>query len=121
MIKSISKNVSELMNLMTQKDCKDLKELIISNPEAPLLVFVGEEACSGEYTYESAPDGFVCMQEITLYGDMWLDREDFENNLREDMSYDESYENLSEKDFDAEVAKIVAETAFVSAIVLYVG
>lgn len=56
-----------------------------------------------------------------MYGDMWLDKEDFENNLRDDMSCDESYENLSVKDFDAEVAKIVAETAFVSAIVLYVG
>lgn len=121
MIKAISRDIMELKELMTQKDCKDLKELIISNPDAPLLVFVGEEACSGEYAYESAPDGFACMQEITLYGDMWLNKEDFENNLRDDMSYDESYENLSVKDFDAEVAKIVAETAFVSAIVLYVG
>ena len=41
MIKIISKDVDELKDLMTQKDCKKLKELIISNPDAPLLIFVG--------------------------------------------------------------------------------
>lgn len=41
MIKIISKDVDELKDIMTQKDCKKLKELIISNPDAPLLIFVG--------------------------------------------------------------------------------
>lgn len=121
MIKSISKNVAELKDFMTQKDCKDLKELIISNPEAPLLIFAGEEAWSGEYSYESVDGGYATLRQITIYGDMWLDKDDFEEKIREDMADDEQYENLSDEEFDSEVAKIVAETAFVNAIVIYVG
>lgn len=121
MIKSISKDVAELKDFMTQKDCKELKELIISNPEAPLLIFVGEEAWSGEYSYESVDGGYASLKEITIYGDHWLDRDDFEDVLRDDMANDEQYENLSDEEFDAEVAKIVEETAFVKAIVIYVG
>lgn len=121
MIKSISKDVAELKDFMTQKDCKELKELIISNPEAPLLIFAGEEANSGEYGYESVDDGYADLKEITIYGDQWLDRDDFEDVLRDDIADDERYENLSDEEFDAEVAKIIAETAFVKAIVIYVG
>lgn len=121
MIKSISNNVAELKDFMTQKDCKDLKELIISNPEVPLLIFAGEEAWSGNYGYESVDCGYASLKEITLYGDQWLDRDDFKDVLRDDMAYDERFENLSDKEFDAEVAKIEAETAFIKAIVIYVG
>ena len=41
MIKTISKDKKELMDFMTQKDCTDLKKLIVENPEAPLLIFAG--------------------------------------------------------------------------------
>lgn len=121
MIKSISKDVKELMDFMTQKDCKDLKELIVLYPEAPLLVFAGEEANSSEYGYESVDCGYASLKEITIYGDQWLDRDDFKDVLRDDMVYDERLENLSDKEFNAEFEKIVAETAFVKAIVIYIG
>lgn len=121
MIKNISKDAAELMSFMTQKDCTDLKKLIVENPEAPLLIFAGEEAWSGEYGYESVDSGYASLTEITIYGDQWLDRDDFEDVLRDDMANDEQYENLSDEEFDAEVAKIIAETAFVKAIVIYVG
>lgn len=121
MIKTISKGKKELMDFMTQKDCIDLKKFIVENPEAPLLIFVGEEAYSGEYSYESVDGGYADLKEITLYGDQWLDKDDFEDVLRDDIANDEQYENLSDEEFDAEVAKIVEETAFVKAIVIYVG
>ena len=56
-----------------------------------------------------------------MYGDQWLSKDDFEEVLGDDMANDKQYENLSDEEFDAEVAKIVAETAFVKAIVIYVG
>ena len=121
MIKTISKDKEELMTLMTQKDCATLKKLIVENPEAPLLIFAGEYANCGEYQYESVPSGDAFLEEVTMYGDQWLNKDDFEDVLRDDMANDEQYENLSDEDFDAEVAKIVAETAFVKAIVIYVG
>lgn len=52
MKKLISHDVNGLMMVATQKDCKSLKEMILANPDAPLLIFVGDEANSGEYQYE---------------------------------------------------------------------
>lgn len=121
MIKSISKDVAELKYFMTQKDCKDLKELIISNPEAPLLIFAGEEAWTGDWYYNSVDAGYASLRLITLYGKEWLYEDDFEDVLRDDMADDERYENLSDEEFDKEFAKIKAETAFIKAIVIYVG
>ena len=121
MIKEITKSSAWLMTFMTQKDCATLKKLIVENPEAPLLIFAGENANCGEYQYESVPSGSAFLEEITMYGDQWLNKDDFEEVLRDDMANDEQYENLSDEEFDNEVAKIVAETAFVKAIVIYVG
>lgn len=121
MVKVICKDTNELENFMTQKDCKELKELIISNPEAPLLIFAGEEAWTGDWSYNSVDTGYASLQRITLYGEEWVDEDDFEDKLRDDMAYDERYENLSDEEFEKEFAKIVAETAFIGAIVIYVG
>ena len=121
MIKAITKSSAWLMTLMTQKDCATLKKLIVENPEAPLLIFAGEYANCGEYQYESVPSGDAFLEEVTMYGDQWLNKDDFEEVLRDDMANDEQHENLSEEELDNEVAKIVAETAFVKAIVVYVG
>lgn len=121
MLKAISKDLDDLMTLVTQEDCSELKKLIIENPQAPLLIFAGEEANSGVYGYESVAFGSASLKEITLYGEYWLDKEDYEENLRDDMSYDNKYENLSNEKFDEEVRKIMKETVFVKAIVVYVG
>lgn len=121
MIKEISNDCAELMLLMTQKDCTTLKKLIIENPEAPLLIFAGEYANTGVYRYESVPSGDAVLEEITMYGDQLLNKDDFEEVLGDDMANDKQYENLSDEQLDNEVAKIVAETAFVRAIVIYVG
>ena len=121
MIKKISKDVTELMDFMTQKDCVELKKLIIENPEAPLLVFAGEEANSGVYGYQSVDFCSVSLKELTLYGEYWLDKDDYEENIRDDMGFDDRYENLSDEEFDKEVKKVIEETAFIKAIVIYVG
>lgn len=63
MLKAISKDLDDLMVQMTQKDCTELKKLIIETPQAPLLIFAGEEAYSGQYGYESA-DMAVCKRPI---------------------------------------------------------
>lgn len=35
-------------------DTTELRNLILENPDLPLLIFAGEEAWNGEYSYESA-------------------------------------------------------------------
>lgn len=36
------------------KDTKLLRELIPENPELPLIIFCGEDSCSGECVYQQA-------------------------------------------------------------------
>lgn len=121
MIRTITNDLAWLMTLMTQKDCTTLKKLIVENPDAPLLIFAGEYAHGGVYRYESVPSCDAFLEEITMYGDQWLNKDDFEEVLGDDMANDKQYENLSDEELDDEIAKIVAKTAFVKVIVIYVG
>lgn len=121
MIKPNYIDITELKNLMTDKDCKELKELIINNPEAPLLIFCGEGAWTDECSYESQTDMYLKLEPVTLYNDMWLSKEDYEEKLRDDMADDPDYENLSDEEFDKAADKIVTEAAFVNTICIYVG
>lgn len=103
-------------------DITELRKLIIENPELPLLIFCGENSWHDDWGYEQATvNGKPCVEELTLYGDCWMDRDDYEERLRDDLCDDEEYAQMSDRGFDAAVDKIIAETEFVKAIVIYVG
>ena len=121
MKKLISHDVNDLMMFATQKDCKSLKEMILANPDAPLLIFVGDEANSGEYQYESCEAGLAVFKELTIYEDQWLDRDVYREQLEYDLADEEEYNPLSNDEFEAKIDEIVEETAFIRAIVIYVG
>lgn len=121
MKKLTSYDVSDLMMFATRKDCKRLKEMILTNPDAPLLIFVGDEANSGEYQYESCDARFVGIEELTLYDGQWLDRDDYGEQLEYELADEEEYNPLSNDEFEAKIDEIVEETAFIRAIVIYVG
>lgn len=114
-------DIEELKRLMTQKDCTELKKLIVENPELPLLIFVGEESNSGEYTYESVDGGYTCIKELTMCGEYWVEKEEYADKVKDEMCDDEQYATLSDSDFDAAAENIVNNTAFIKAIVIYVG
>lgn len=118
MLKPVSTDMNKLKACMSQASCESLKELIVNNPEAPLLIFVGEEAV--EYRYESTAVINVDLEELTLYTGIWMTKKDYEDALRLDMSYDERYDNLSSEEFDVEVAKIIDKTAFIKTITVYI-
>lgn len=102
-------------------DTTALRNLIMENPDLPLLIFCGEEAWGGEYGYEQADVNGAKVEELTLYKDCWLDRDDYEDGLASDLSNEEGYKYLSDEAYDAMVDKKVKETEFVKAIVIYVG
>lgn len=51
-----------------------LENLILENPDLPLLIFYGEESWHDEYPYEQAEVGSVGISELTLYNDRWMDK-----------------------------------------------
>ena len=108
-----------LKQICSLKDCKELKKLIIENPELPLLIFCGEESWNGEYAYAQADYNGARVEEVTLYNEYWLEKDDY----REQLSYDleDEYENLSNEEYTKMINRKVAETEFVKAIVVYVG
>lgn len=110
-----------LENECSLKDTTVLRNLILENPELPVLMFCGEEAWNGEYAYTQANASSGEIEEVTLYDDMWLNKDDYEDKLSDDLADDDEYKDLSDEDFLKIIDKKVEETEFVKAIVIWIG
>ena len=106
---------------MSLDDTKELKELIISNPDMPLLIFCGDECYSGDWCYEAADAHGISIKELTIYNDRYIEKEDFKDLLIDELAGLPEYEKLSDAEFEKMIDGIVAATEFVKAIVVYVG
>lgn len=100
-------------------DTTALRNIIIDNPELPLLVFCDEEAWSGKHGFSQADVSGVVVEKLTLYGDMWLDKDDYIEELEENFA--EEYEHLTDIEYQEVIDKKVEETEFIEAIVVWVG
>ena len=107
------------------KDTSNLRQLIIENPDLPLIIFCGEESWDGEHSYSSASASKGSIQELTLYENVydatWIDREDYAEKLADDLCDDEEYKDMTDEEYDKMIDQKVKETEFVKAIVIYVG
>ena len=107
------------------KDTSNLRQLILDNPDLPLIIFCGEESWDGEHSYSSASASKGSIQELTLYDDVydatWMDREDYAEKLADDLCDDEEYKDMTDEEYDKMIDQKVKETEFVRAIVIYVG
>ena len=107
------------------KDTSNLRQLILDNPDLPLIIFCGDESWDGEHAYSSASASKGSIQELTLYESVydavWMDREDYAEKLADDLCDDEEYKDMTDDEYDKMIDKKVNETEFVNAIVIYVG
>ena len=103
------------------EDTTELRKLIIENPNLPLLIFCGEEANSGNYPYESNKDVGCGIEDLTLYKDWWIPKDEYEEQLRDDLCDKEEYKDMTDEEYDKMIDQKVNETEFVKAIVIYVG
>ena len=110
-----------LKNECTLKDSSVLRNLILENPELPVLMFCGEEAWNGEAAYTQATASSGEIEKLTLYDDLWLKEDDYRDKLSDDLANDDEYKDLSEEDFWKMIDKKVEETEFVKAIVIWIG
>ena len=111
--------MSKLINECSLKDTTILRELILENPELPVLIFCGEEAWDGDHTYSQADVTHGEIEELTLYRDVWLSKDDYADKLHDDLSIVEEYENMTDEEYDKMIDKKVEETEFIKAIVLW--
>ena len=107
------------------KDTSNLRQLIIDNPELPLIIFCGEESWDGEHSYSSANASNGSIKELTLYDDgydsIWMEKEDCAERLSYELSDMEEYEDMTDEEYDKMIADKVAKAEFVKAIVIYIG
>lgn len=102
-------------------DATKLRKLILENPDLPLLIFAGEESWSDNFPYEQVDASRASVETLTLYGDIWMDEDDYEDRLRDNLCDFEEYKNLSDKEYDKMIEQKIAETVFAKAITVYVG
>ncbi len=102
-------------------DTKELRKLIIENPDLPLVVFCGEDSWSGEYAHEQADVTRIRIGELTHYQGNWMEKEDFSRELAEILCNEKEHDDLSEKEFIEMADKKVREAEFIRAITIYVG
>ena len=109
-----------LRNECSLKDTTELRKLILENPDLPLLVFCGEEAWQEIFPYNLAYPR-CGIENLTLYGDMWVDEDQYEEELSDALCDEEEYKDLSDEEWDEMIKQKVEETEFVKAIVVWVG
>lgn len=102
-------------------DTTILRNLILENPDLPILIFCGEESWHDNFPYEQVDASSGEIKELTLYNELWMDKEDYEDKLSDDLCGQEEYKSLSDKEYNQMIRRKVAETEFVKAIVIYVG
>lgn len=102
-------------------DATKLRNLIIENPELPLLIFCGEDSWRDEFPYEQANVNREEIKELTLYKNNWVDKDDYEEMLSNDLCEEARYRNLPDKEFEKMIKQKIEETEFIKAIVIYVG
>ena len=107
------------------QDTSNLRQLIIDNPDLPLIIFCGEESWDGEHSYSSASASKGSIRELTLYEDVydavWMDKEDYAEKLADNLCDDEEYKDMTDEEYNNMIDDMVARTEFVRAIVIYVG
>lgn len=112
-----SKNMA-LINETVIPDNSELRQLIIDNPGFPLIIFVGETSWSGDFPYTVANKASCEIEELTLYNNIWIDRDNYWDKLYDDLAFDEDYENLSDEKYLKIIDDKVARTKFIKAITI---
>ena len=103
------------------ENTNELKKLILNNSELPLLVFAGEEAYNDEFPYSMTEVKSVEIEELTVYKDYYMGKDEYKSQLIDDLSEEGEYEELSDLEYLEMIYKKVEEAEYIKAIVIYVG
>lgn len=106
---------------LSLNDTSALRQLILDNPDLPLLVFCGEESWQGIWHYNQADIRNPAIQTLALYDDVWVEYEDYRERLIDDLAREDRYMHMSDKEFYEMIEQKMAEVVFAKAIVMYIG
>lgn len=106
---------------LSLNDTSHLRQLILDNPDLPLLIFCGEESWCGNWAYSQADASNGAIKNLTLINDVWVEEEEYIDRLTDELAFSEEYKDISGEEFDRMIDQKVAATVFCKAIVIYVG
>lgn len=93
----------------------ELKQLIVENPDLPIVVFAGDSANNGDYPYMSCShvsakkgEFLDCEQQIDDCK-CYTERDNFADDVANILDGEEQYLDLSEDEFDTLVEQTVNE------------
>lgn len=92
------------------KDNEELRKLIESNPDLPLVFLVNSENVFGDYYYTVFQYSKCYVSEVYFDDEHYTDDvEDMIDDYRDRLADEEEYKDLSEDEFDKAVEKYVNE------------
>ena len=106
-------------------DCTKLKQIILENPDLPMLITtnlnVSDYLLDSYSTVFTPPDPYI--DELTFMEDkgIWVTREEYREILEEDLADSEEYQDLSDEEFFKKIDEIVEKTVFVKTIIVYLS
>lgn len=81
-----------------------LKELILKNPELPIMVMVSEYDCDfDEFSTVALNIANCSIEELCLYDNKYVDVEDLEDLLRDRLADLVEFKDLNDEEFDEAV------------------
>lgn len=113
--------MAKVKDYCSLEDTTILRNLILENPELPLIIFCGEEAWDGECAYTSVDASSGEIEELTLFYGQWVRKDDCEEVMAESLADEEEYKDMSDEEYQEMVKEKVNQIEFVKAICIYVG
>ena len=89
-------------------DTKELRQMILDNPDLPVVIMVNEDTWHGEYSTEVLhPDRvWVGIQEMACYNNRWCDEEELVNLITDDIDSVPGADELDDDVFESLVEKV---------------
>ncbi|MDO5558419.1 MAG: hypothetical protein Q4F95_02345 [Oscillospiraceae bacterium] len=109
------------------KDVSEIRQLIIDNPDLPLIVAVSKDLTGEDmdYNYSIATNTIASVDSMTVCEDkkhdtmLWLTKEEFADALSDIYGDNPKYRDMSDKEFEKVIQEKVNQAEFTKAIVIY--
>lgn len=99
-------------------DNTEIRDLIINNPDLPLIFLCGEECWTDEFGY-LVNTGVAHIDELAAYNEMLVTRDDLEEKLNDVMS--DGNEDLTDEEYSKLVSDELSKYEFRKAITVTIG
>lgn len=104
------------MGLLDDKQ-SEFKKLVLKSQDLPIMFFASEDCNTGNFEYEECFISRVSVEEISLYGDEWVDKEGLEDRIYNNLCY----LDMTDEELNKKITEMVAAATSKKAICVFLG